>query len=240
MIDKKEILNKAKCWFKETIALNHEKNTNKLSDSSVYNINPFLLPYLANFLDGEISERSLAKALIYPRALGTSINTSFGTNMQYFTSEVLSSFGSLIPGIDIEFVDQISGKKIYCQLKSGPNTINNDDVETISNHFASVRGLAKTNKIKADADSFIIGVLYGEEKDLSGHYKRLDSQYHYGIVVGRDFWHRLTGDSDFYYDLIESISEVAIEINFKSKLDDIIDKLATSNEIKDLAKKLNS
>ena len=32
----------------------------------------------------------------------------------------------------------IDGEKKYCQLKSGPDTINKDDVETIAGHFKSV------------------------------------------------------------------------------------------------------
>jgi hypothetical protein len=41
--------------------------------------------------------------------------------------------GSVVHGIDIEFIDAIDGRKKYCQLKSGPSTINKDDVVTIIN-----------------------------------------------------------------------------------------------------------
>lgn len=75
--------------------------------------------YLANFLTGNSSPKSIAKALIYPRILGTSITTSFGTNIQKFTNDVLDAFGSTTPGIDIEFIDRIDGHKKYCQMKSG-------------------------------------------------------------------------------------------------------------------------
>jgi hypothetical protein len=76
-----EILEKAKEWFKNIIAVNHISNTRKLRKSSEFNINPFLAVYLANFLTGNSSAKSIAKALIYPRILGTSITTSFGTNI---------------------------------------------------------------------------------------------------------------------------------------------------------------
>lgn len=238
MNTKKEILIKAQNWFRESVAVNHEKNTLKLSNPKNLQINPFLLPYLANFLEGEATAHSIAKALIYPRVLGTSITTSFGTNIQSFASSVLASYGSLIPGIDIEFIDQVDGLKKYCQLKSGPNTINKDDVETIAHHFKDAINLAKTNKIKVSFENFAVGVIYGEEDELSSHYLRITYQYHHPVLVGQKFWHRLTGDEHFYFDLIDSIAQVAIEADFKSKLDQVIQELAQSNEIQEIVEKL--
>lgn len=166
---KQIILTSAKEWFRESIATNHKNNTEKLGDPKTFNINPFLVNYLANFLTGNNSPESIAKALIYPRALGTSITTSFGTNMQRFASDVLKGFGSMISGIDIEFVDQIDGERKYCQLKAGPNTINKDDVETIAGHFTSAKNLARTNNIRVGVGDLIVGVLYGTEAELNAH-----------------------------------------------------------------------
>ncbi len=53
-------------------AINHIKNTQKLEKPSEFNINPFLV-CLENFLCGDAKPESIAKALIYPRVLGTSI-----------------------------------------------------------------------------------------------------------------------------------------------------------------------
>ncbi len=234
--EKARVLQKAQEWFRDTICVNHIKNTKKLIKPSEFNINPFLAVYLSNFLTGNTDPQSIAKALIYPRVLGASITTSFGTNMQSFTNDVLSSFGSTTSGIDIEFTDQIDGEKKYCQLKAGPNTINKDDVETIAGHFTSVIQLARTNNIKIGFDNLIVGVLYGEQKDLSSHYKRITKQYHYPVITGKDFWTRLTGDNDFYADIIKAIGEVAQEANFAQQLDDVVDKLAMSEEIKALTK----
>lgn len=239
MDEKDVILQKAQSWFRETIAVNHEKNTIKLKNVAEHQINPFLLPYLANFLEGEATPISIAKALIYPRALGTSITTSFGTNIQSFASSVLSSYGSLIPGIDIEFIDQVDGEKRYCQLKAGPNTINKDDVKTIADHFKDAINLAKTNKMKVSFENFAVGVIYGETKDLSSHYQRITKQYHHPVLIGEEFWYRLTGDENFYLDLIECIAQVAIEADFKSKLEDVIISLSKTDEIQDMAKKLH-
>lgn len=233
--EKKEILLKAKDWFKTSIMDQHIINTKKLISVNEFNINPFLTPYLANFLTGNSKPESIAKALIYPRVLGTSINTSFGAGIQKFTTDVLSSYASTTSGIDIEFVDTIDKQRKYCQLKAGPNTINKDDVETIAGHFKSIKNLARTNNLKISFDDLIVGVIYGNENQLSGHYKRLVSEYSYPVIVGKEFWNHLTGDEEFYFDLIKAISSVAIESDFRSELNSIIRELAKVKEITELS-----
>lgn len=235
--EKEKILKKAKIWFKKSITENHIKNAKKLGDASKFDINPFLTVYLSSFLTGNTKPKSIAKALLYPRILGTSITTSFGTNIQKFTSEVLSSFGSTTSGIDIEFKDQVSGEKIYCQLKSGPNTINKDDVETIAGHFTGVINLGKTNNLRITHDDMIVGVIYGDTDSLNSHYQRITKDYHYPVFIGQEFWYRLTGDKDFYSDLINVIGEVAIEADFSKELEEIIEKLSMSLEVQELSKK---
>jgi hypothetical protein len=233
---KKQVLSNTQNWFRDTISINHIKNTRKLTNPNQFNINPFLSVYLSNFLCGDSDPKSIAKALIYPRVLGSSITTSFGQNMQSFTNNVLSSFGSTTSGIDIEFDDAVDGIKRYCQLKAGPNTINFDDVETIAGHFKGIINLSKTNNVSIGFDNLIVGVLYGEPKDLSSHYKRISSDYHYSVMIGEEFWFRLTGDQEFYADLINAIGAVAREANFAKELEQVIDQLAQSQDIIELSK----
>ncbi|MFZ3101272.1 MAG: PmeII family type II restriction endonuclease [Desulfitobacteriaceae bacterium] len=218
------MLTQAKVFFREIIAKNHIKNTRKCQHLSAFDVNPFLNIYLANFLTGDGSPESIAKALVYPRVLGTSITTSFGTNFQQFCNNTLSGFASMISGIDIEFIDQIDGRKKYCQIKSGPNTINSGDVDTILNHFTSAKNIARTNGLRVDIDDFIVGVFYGNSDDLSQHYRRI--QQHYPVITGQEFWHRLTGDSQFFFYLIDAIGEVANEANSVVLLEDVIATLA--------------
>ncbi|MCU7837559.1 MAG: restriction endonuclease [gamma proteobacterium symbiont of Taylorina sp.] len=234
--EKDIILEKAQVWFRESIAKNHIRNTQILTESSKFDINPFLAVYLSNFLTGDAKPEGIAKALIYPRVLGTSITTSFGTNIQKFTNDVLSSFGSTTSGIDIEFIDQISGNKIYCQLKSGPNTINKDDVETISGHFKKVIQLGRTNGLRITHDDMVVGIIYGDLTNLNAHYKRITKEYDYPVYIGQEFWYRLTGDESFYTDLIHAIGQVASEADFAKDLNDVIKELAKSPEIIQLSK----
>ncbi|OLA93163.1 MAG: hypothetical protein BHW63_02560, partial [Mycoplasma sp. CAG:611_25_7] len=178
------ILKKSKDFFKEEIVESHIKNTIKLNNINKFNINPFIHRYLAQFAFGNSDPKSLAKVLIYPRVLGTSINTTFGNKMQAYCGKVLSGNGSLVDGMDIEFIDCIDGKKKYCQIKAGPQTINKDDVTTIINHFSSAIRLSRTNNLNISSENCMVGVIYGEQKDLSNNYKKID--YYYPVYIGKE------------------------------------------------------
>lgn len=225
------LLKKAKSFFRDEIVQAHiTVACTKASNLKNYNVNPFLFKYLANFLKGNDSARSIAEALVLPRVLGSSINTSFGMRIQKLISELFEGFGSTTPGIDIEFIDAIDGRKKYCQLKSGPNTINADDVHTIFNHFSGTINLARTNNLNIGINDMIVGVIYGESSELSSHYKKINEKY--PVIIGKDFWHRLTGKEDFYFDLIAAVGEVALEMDGTKVLSQTIDALSKEIEAK--------
>jgi len=220
-----EILNNAKDFFRKEIVGSHiEGSCKRASKLSEYNVNPFLFKYLANFLTGNDNAESIAKALVYPRILGSSINTSFGMKVQKLIGELFQGFGSTTSGIDIEFIDAIDGRRKYCQLKAGPNTINRDDVTTVINHFNGVRNLARTNNLNIGINDMIVGVVYGEDSELSSHYKKISESF--PVIIGREFWHRLTGKEDFYFELIDAVGEVALEVDGSQIVEDTIAKLA--------------
>lgn len=226
--EKQQILLKAKQFFRDKVATNHIKNTEKCEDPSEFNINPFLSAYLAKFLCGDTSSESIARALVYPRVLGTSITTSFGMNLQYFCIFVLAGFASAIPGLDIEFIDQIDNDRKYCQLKSGPRTINKDDVETIFRHFTATRNLARANHLPITESQMVVGVFYGTEAELSNHYENINERY--PVFVGQNFWLRLTGDASFYHALIDAVVETVEEVNGTELLEQTIHNLAENLE----------
>ena len=222
--ERKAILRKAKAFFREMIIPAHLDNTKKLTSKEEFNINPFLHRYIASFVYGDNSPSSLAKVLVYPRIMGTSITTTFGTQMQVFCSEVLSGIGSTTPGIDIEFIDHIDGKKKYCQVKSGPQTINKEDVTTITNHFKSLIRRSRTNRNTVHNDECVVGVLYGEPNNLSANYKAIQKDY--PVYVGQEFWLRLTGDEKFYDKLAKAFGDVATEVNASKTVRQVIKNLA--------------
>ncbi len=219
------IIENAKTFFREEIVDRHIKVAcAKAAKLDNYHVNPFLYKYLANFLKGNDDPESIAEALVLPRVLGSSINTSFGMKIQKLVSELFQGFGSTTSGIDIEFVSAIDGQRKYCQLKSGPNTINYDDVETIFGHFKGIINLARTNNLSIGMHDLMVGVVYGEKHELSSHYQRIDERY--PVVIGQEFWHMLTGNAHFYYDLIDAVGEVALEVDATTVIQSTIAELA--------------
>lgn len=220
-----EILNNAKDFFRSEIVTSHiEGACKRASKLSEYNVNPFLFKYLANFLTGNDNAESIARALVLPRILGSSINTSFGMKIQKLIGQLFQGLGSTTSGIDIEFIDAVDGRRKYCQLKAGPNTINHDDVVTVINHFNGVRNLARTNNLNVGINDMIVGVIYGEEAELSSHYKKISNSF--PVIIGKEFWYRLTGKEDFYFDLIDAIGDVALEVDGSHIVEETISNLA--------------
>ena len=192
-----EILEKAKAWWRDSLADSHKKNTLKLKSVKEFAPNPFLWSYLAYFLEGKNDAESIAKVLIYPRVLGTSINTSFGMGIQQLVTTMFEGIsGSTTPGIDIEYIDKVDGRKKYCQLKAGPNVINRDDVTTIKGHFRTAINLARQNHLRTSHDDYVFGLIYGEQDQKNSFIKEVEEDY--PVLVGKDFWYHFTGDPDFY------------------------------------------
>jgi len=214
-------------YFETYIFKNHIKaSLNTHSKLKSYNINPIVVKYLSKVLVGEYSPEGVAKALFYPRVLGTSINTSFGTRIQSMFVELGIASGSLIKGMDIEFIDKLDGRKKWCQLKSGPNTINSEDVKPLVRKFTNTINLARTNSaFKGISNSdFIVGVLYGDSEELSMHYKLIDKTH--PVYVGQEFWYRLTGFPQFYSTLVNALHLSINNIDSENLINEGCAKLA--------------
>ncbi|MDY0779664.1 PmeII family type II restriction endonuclease [Tenacibaculum sp. IB213877] len=211
-MEKEELLLIITEYFKTKIFENHKINSLKThSKLKSYKINPIIVKYLSKILENDFTPVGIAKALYYPRILGTSINTSFGTRIQNMFVELGLASGSLIKGMDIEFTDKIDGRKKWCQLKSGPNTINSEDVNPLLRKFNTVSNLARTNSIKLNNSDLVLGVIYGEEHQLSQHYKEIDK--HFPVIIGTEFWHRLTGFEDFYSKLVSNLDQTILSLD---------------------------
>ena len=205
MENKTELINKV-CdeIMKKIIIHNRKKATNKFAKIEEYQINYFLINYLCKFFGEDVNPKTLSKALYYPKVLGTSLTTSFGTNTQKLFVSLNLAKGSLIKGVDIEYNDKTTNKKVFCQIKSGPNTINSEDVNPIKKKFEKLINLGRTNGEYINNYQCIIGLLYGSEDQISQHYKRIDETY--PVYSAEKFWYS-TGYEDFYFSLINEIDQ---------------------------------
>lgn len=212
-----ELILKIVDYFETNIFKNHiEASLRNNAKLKSYNINPIVVKYLSKVLEGDYTAKGVAKALYYPRVLGTSINTSFGTRIQNMFVDLNLANGSLIKGMDIEFIDKVDHRKKWCQLKSGPNTINSEDVKPLITKFTRTISLARTNKVFKDVNNtdFIVGVLYGKPEELSMHYKLIDKTH--PVIIGKDLWHRITGFPNFYNGLVDELHKCILKLDTKN------------------------
>ena len=224
---KRQILSKAKVFFRDQVIARHKANIKKLRHPKAFEVNPFLSYYLAKMLSGNTSSESIARALVYPRTLGPSISTTLGNQMQFFCNDVLEGFASKIAGIDLEFVDCFDQRKKYCQLKLGPSTINSNDVKTIVDHFSAVKNLARTNRAKdLGLHDLVVGVVYGCNDELNANYRRLRDGHDIPVYVGKEFWHRLTGEENFYEELTAAFASVGKETDPEGLIEEVVQTLA--------------
>lgn len=218
-------------YFKVYIFENHiTASINTHSKLKSYNINPIVVKYLSKVLENDYTAIGVAKALFYPRVLGTSINTSFGTRIQNMFVDLKIAEGSLIKGMDIEFIDKIDNRRKWCQLKSGPNTINSEDVKPLIKKFTDTINLARTNKAFKNINNtdFMVGVLYGEVDELSMHYKVIDKTH--PVITGKEFWHRVTGFPDFYDGLVQNLQLLIENIDTQDLINLGVEKLSKEIE----------
>lgn len=226
-----DILEEIVEYFKVYIFENHiTASINTHSKLKSYNINPIVVKYLSKVLENDYTAIGVAKALFYPRVLGTSINTSFGTRIQNMFVDLKIAEGSLIKGMDIEFIDKIDNRRKWCQLKSGPNTINSEDVKPLIKKFTDTINLARTNKAFKNINNtdFMVGVLYGEVDELSMHYKVIDKTH--PVMIGKEFWHRVTGFPDFYDGLVQNLQLLIENIDTQDLINLGVEKLSKEIE----------
>ncbi|MBN1181411.1 MAG: restriction endonuclease [Bacteroidales bacterium] len=227
---------KAICGFFESEILTKHQDSliRKHSKLSEYQINPILVKYLSQLIENEITPEGIAKALFYPRALGTSITGAFGSKFQKMLVELGLVYGSLISGMDIEYIDKIDNRRKYCQLKSGPNTINAGDVKPILAEFDLVANLARTNNFQNfNNNDLILGIIYGDQNQLSGHYLKINQKY--PVIIGIEFWYHITGYQSFYTNLITAIDSLILSLPssnvFQTAYQSLVSEIRNANII---------
>lgn len=112
---------------------------------------------------------------------------------------------------------------------AGPNAINGGDVEPIIRKFEALRTTKTTVGESLRKQDIVVGVFYGTKKTLSTHYKEIQRKG-YPVYVGKDFWHRLSGNQKFYSELCKEFIDVAKSTSVDSQkiLNDTIASLVES------------
>lgn len=235
--EKSEMMSRAKDWFRE-LAAKHINKTNEIHSLNDFNYNPFLVGYLSRFFGDDPSPENLAKVLLYPRVLGTSINTFFGEAIKHLSEDVFEGFNPNIPGLNIGFIDQRDMVQKYAQLKSGPVTINMGDAQPLIDSYDAILDNEAVQERGIVADNLVVAVIYGERERMHGAYSKIEE--HYNVLIGQEFWHAITGDANFYSELIDAIAQIASENEGAVFLENSIARLAADEHLVALSNTLRA
>ncbi len=184
--------------------------------------NPFLSPFQAKLMFGNTSDRSVNQAHIHLR-VGSSLATIYGGKIQELCLEVFGATGSG-NGFDIEFTDATDGRTKYCQLKAGPVTLSPSAPDAITKRFFDfIKSHGKNMEYIPNSDC-VVGVTFGDYSMLSSHYKKIEN-FGFPVIVGEEFWRRITGEKMFYARLVEVFAEVVNETSFDGVISSAVDEL---------------
>ena len=96
----------------------------------------------------------------------------------------------------------------------------------ICNEFAAAKRLLHTNgAMNIHDNNFLLGVLYGTEDQLSTNYRQIMNKG-WNVIPGKNFWHHLTGDPDYYEALIETFSACAQLHDKHDEINELIHRIA--------------
>lgn len=129
--------------------------------------------------------------------------TTFGNLLEglaIFTAEkVHGGSKSSATGIDLEFSKD--GVRHIISIKSGPNWGNSDQIKKMRSNFKNASMVIRQGNINTQVRA-INGCCYGrgtKNPDKGDYWK----------LVGQEFWKLISGDTDFYLNLVEPIEMAA-------------------------------
>ena len=84
--------------------------------------------------------------------------------------------------------------------------------------------------MKFSSDDFVFYTIYGKRSEMNSFISELSRDY--TVYMGKEFWHRLTGEEEFYNRLINAIIEVVDEVDMPSIVEKVIEDLSKEIELK--------
>lgn len=182
-------------------------------------INPFLMKVLNFKSPKEILEFNLYQTVT------RSIVTSWGTAVEVLlfrcgASRFIEKNKSARSGRKPDVEKVVNGKKFYIQVKSGPNTMNVDMVNSLNEVINEYRNR------EPDA-SFLLGMTYGRKERISSQIRDNLKDFNESVLIGRGLWDFVSEQKDFHKQIFQILDGSSRNITSKTFSDHLKDQLAT-------------
>ncbi len=176
-------------------------------------INPFLMKVLDLKTAKEILEFNLYQTVT--RSIVTSWGLTVEKLLVHSGAKEFIGDSNGRPGRKPDIEKKIKEKKYYIQIKSGPNTMNVDMVNSLNEVIEQY----KENKPNS---TFILGMTYGTEDRISAQIRGNLNNFEDSILIGRDLWDFVSEEKNFHKEVFKILDESSSQITsepFSSQLD---------------------
>lgn len=99
-------------------------------------------------------------------------------------------------------------KKLYIQVKSGPNTMNVGMIASLNDMIKKIEG-------KDDKAFGILGMTYGTKSQISPQIRDKLENFENKAFIGKEFWELLSGQNNYYTELIRLIDNLSRKFSEK-------------------------
>lgn len=191
-------------FVEENIEKFHQQRIARLKNLKLKTVLKKKNPYLfkaKNMLTANDIVKAIADAFI-----SSNEETIFGDWLEglaiFINQKVFNGWKSGIANIDLEFDKE--GIRYIVNIKSGPNWGNSSQINKMKSDFLTAKRTLRTSNSKLMIVA-VNGCCYGKENhsDRGDYYK----------YCGQEFWEFISGDENFYKDIIEPLGHKAKERN---------------------------
>lgn len=191
-------------YVEENIATFHQKRIQSLGSLQLNQVLQRKNPYLfraKNVRNADELVRGIVDAHI-----SSAEETLFGDWMEglaiYINGNVYGGIKSGILGIDLEF--DHAGNRYIVSIKSGPNWGNSSQISKMITYFKTAQRTLRTSHSQINVVA-VNGCCYGrdDQPDKGDYFK----------YCGQRFWEFVSGDPNFYLEIVEPLGHKALEMN---------------------------
>ncbi len=188
----------------------------KLSD---IDINPFLAIALELKTSGQVLKFNLYQSVT--RSIVTSWGSVVETLLARCGGEKFISKNSGRSGRRPDITKIIAGKQYFLQVKSGPNTMNVDMVNSLNEVIDEYS--------KSDPDAkMLLGMTYGTKKMISSQIRTNLQNFDESVLIGRELWSFISEQKDYHkriFEILDTSSAGILTMPFTDMMAEKLEEL---------------
>ena len=180
-------------------------------------------PFLAIALELKSSEQVL-KFNLY-QSVTRSIVTSWGSVVETLLArcggEKFITKNSGRAGRRPDITKTVNGKRYFVQVKSGPNTMNIDMVNSLN------EVIYEYSKSEPDV-KMLLGMTYGTKKMISGQIRSTLHNFDDSILIGRELWSFISEQKDYHkkiFEILDTSSSGILNMPFTDMMAEKLEEL---------------